>query len=69
MIFNALVGDYYMRGNKEQFLVYTMFRHSIVYTTKSMQENINKGGKQDTPSAVYKIKDKFYYTIYSNLEY
>lgn len=62
--------DFYMRGsNRNGDAGYTIFWHSITYTTKPTQEFQNINNDDDTPSAVIKIKPKFYYNIRSSLEY
>jgi len=68
--FKSSLGDFYMRGNhKDKEADYTIFWHSIVYTNKTTKEFKNEDDKDDTPSAVIKIKDKYYYHIWSGLEY
>jgi|GEM_PF-2451982 len=66
--FEPRAGDYYMRGNNKN-AYYTLFKHYIYYNTKPMETYQNKGGDDDTPSAIFKIKDKYYYIITSHLEY
>jgi len=68
--FQGNSGDYFMRGNrKSKQADYTIFRHSIFYTTKPVKEIQIKEDEEDTPGAVIKIKPKYYYTIASALEY
>ncbi|MBS1916653.1 MAG: hypothetical protein JST87_10245 [Bacteroidetes bacterium] len=62
--------DFYMRGsNRNSDAGYTIFWHSITYTTKPTKEFQNINNNDDTPSAVIKIKPKFYYNIRSLPEY
>ncbi|WP_289665752.1 hypothetical protein [Flavobacterium panacagri] len=62
--------DYYMRSNtKDEEAGYTLFKHNIIYTTKPLQTFKIEDNDDDTPSAVIKIKDRYYYRINSYLEY
>ncbi len=71
--FESERGDFYMRGNhKDKDANYTIFWHSIVYTNKPIKEFKNEDDADDaddTPSTVIKIKDKYYYQIWSGFEY
>ncbi|MFP3596969.1 hypothetical protein [Chryseobacterium sp. SIMBA_029] len=68
--FEGSRGDYYMRGNhKDKQASFTIFKHSIFYTTEAVKEIQIKEDEDDTPGAIIKIKPKYYYTIASALEY
>nr|WP_199159027.1 hypothetical protein [Pedobacter sp. ASV2] len=66
--FEGSRGDYYMRANHKQ-ASYTIFKHSIFYTTEAVKEIQIKEDEDDTPGAIIKIKPKYFYTIASALEY
>lgn len=68
--FEGTVGEHYIRGNnKDEDACCTLFEHSITYSTKPLKEFRIEENANDTPSAVIKIKVKYYYNIYSRLEY
>lgn len=68
--FESNRGDFYMRSNhKDKEANYTRFWHSIIYTNKKLIEFRNEDDPEDKPSAMIKIKDKYYYSIWSSFEY
>ncbi|RZL27658.1 MAG: hypothetical protein EOO96_22105 [Pedobacter sp.] len=68
--FSSSAGDYYMRSNKKDSdACWTLFKHYIIYSTKAMEVFKIENDDDDTPNAVYKIKDRYYYCISSRLEY
>lgn len=68
--FESNRADFYMRSNhKDEFANYTIFWHSIIYTTKKLKEFRTEDDPEDKPSALIEIKDKYYYSISSALEY
>lgn len=68
--FEGTAGEFSMRSNwKDEDACCTLFEHSITYSTKPVKEFRVEENADDTPSAVIKIKPKYYYNIYSRLEY
>lgn len=68
--FMPSAGDYYMRGNnKDKEAHYTFFKHEIFYTTRPVKLYKIADNEDDTPRAIIKIKDRYYYRISSSLDY